>query len=73
MKPYRAPRAPIVTNRSVQFQQLWTQVPVDVFCAFDRISRDRQLARSVILRRIVEAVCADRKMLDKLIGKEIKS
>jgi hypothetical protein len=62
------PRNPVVTDRT-QMQNLQVNIPADVFIIFDHIARNRGLAKSVLLRRMVEAVAQDMRKLDRLIGR----
>lgn len=62
------PRTPVVTDRTAP-QNLQAQIPAQAFLDFDYIARCRGLAKSVLLRRIVEAIADNPKLLDKIIGK----
>jgi hypothetical protein len=65
------PRAPIVTDRTAP-QNLQAQIPAQAFLDFDHLARRRGLSKSVLLRRVVEAIGRDPKKLDKIIGKASK-
>jgi hypothetical protein len=62
------PRTPVVTDRTLP-QNLHTQVPGQVFLDFDYEARRRGLAKSMLLKRIVEAATKKPRVLEKLIGK----
>jgi len=61
-------RTSVVTDRTAP-QNLQVQVTAQTYLDFDYLARRRGLAKSVLLRRIVEAIGRNPKKLDKLIGK----
>ena len=61
-------RTSVVTDRTAP-QNLQVQVPAQAYLDFDYLARKRGLAKSVLLRRIIEAIGSNHKKLDKLIGK----
>ena len=64
-------RPSIVTDRTLP-QNLFTTVPAHVFIEFDAVARRRGLSKSMLLKRVVSAIAVRPRVLDKIIGKDVK-
>lgn len=64
----RLPPTQVVTDRTIT-QNMQCHVPAQVFLNFDALARKRALAKSVLLRRIVEAIVVQPSLIDKIIGR----
>lgn len=67
----RLPAMQVVTDRTVT-QNLQTHIPPQEFLDFDANARRRGLAKSVLLRRMIEAVNRKPQLLDVILGKRFK-
>lgn len=64
----RLPPTQCVTDRTTT-QHIQTHVPPQEFLDFDANARRRGLAKSVLLRRMIEAVNRKPQLLDAILGK----